>query len=144
MPKRDQMNSINPVLALAPQSVSTGSSLLGLSIDTKGYQSATFAMLLGSLADADATWTVTVMDGDTATQSEHAAVADEFLVGTEALAGIDAADDDNATKKIGYIGGKRYISIEIDNVAANTSAALFAALCILGNPHDQPTSNPPA
>jgi len=144
MSKRDQMNDVNPVLALAPQSEAGATSLLGLSIDTKGFESITFAILLGSLADADATWTVTLMEGDDNTQTNHTAVADIDMVGTEALAGIAAATDDNATKKIGYIGSKRYVSIEIDNVTANSSAALMAAVCILGNPLDMPTSNPPA
>lgn len=143
MATRDLMNDINPLVAVAPQVVADGSSLVSVAIDTKGYESVTFIVLLGTLADADATWTVTVKDGDDGTQGNHAAVADTFLVGTEALAGIAAADDDSLCKKIGYTGGKRYVSIEIDNAVANTGNAPIAVLALLGHPHSRPTANPP-
>jgi hypothetical protein len=140
---RDLMNNIHPVIAVAPQSVGDGSSLLSGAIDLAGYESCTFVIMLGALADADATWTVTVHEGSTDTQSAHTAVADIDLIGTEALAGFQF-DDDNSVKKVGYKGGSRYVSIEIDNDTANAGAALIGVLCILGHPKDRPTDNPPA
>jgi hypothetical protein len=143
MASRDLMNDINPLVAIAPITVADNTVQKSGSIDTKGYESATFVLQTGVLADADATWTVVVKDGDTATQTEHAAVADTFLIGTEALMAF-AFGDDSVTKKIGYVGGKRYISIEITNVVANTGSAPMAVLCVLGAPHSRPTTNPPA
>lgn len=140
---RDLMNNIHPLVAVAPQSVGDGSSLVSAAIDLSGYESCTFIIMLGALGDADATWTVTVHEGDTDTQADHTAVADIDLIGTEALAGFQF-DDDSSCKKIGYKGGERYVSIEIDNVTANASAALIGVLCILAHPKDRPTSNPPA
>lgn len=140
--KRDLMNNIHPVVAIAPQVVTDDSSILSAAIDVRGYRSATFVILLGTMSDADATWTATVHEGSTSTQSAHTAVADADLIGTEALAAFQF-DDDGETRKIGYKGDEDYISIEIDNVTANSGNLPIAVLCIL-EPYDTPADNPPA
>lgn len=55
------------------------------------------------MTDADATFTLLFEDGDDPALSDHAAVADGYLLGTEAVASFDFADD-NEVRKIGYIG----------------------------------------
>lgn len=142
--RRDLMNNVHPVVAIAPVVVTDGTAQVSAAIDTQGYSSVTFIILLGTLADADATWAVTVKEGDDSTQGNHTAVADAELVGTEALAGFAAATDDGLCRKIGYKGGKRYVSIEIDDVVANSGNAPMAVLCLLGHPDLAPTLNPPA
>lgn len=144
MAKRDLMNHINPVVALAPAVVTDGTGQVSAVIDTLGYESLTFIIGLGTLADSDATWAVVVKEGDTSTQGEHTAVADVDLLGTEALAGFAAASDDGACKKIGYIGSKRYVSIEIDDVVANSGNAPMTVIAVLGHPALGPTDNPPS
>ena len=139
---RDLLNNIHPLIAIAPQVVSDGSALVSVAIDLSGYESCTFVIMLGALADADATWTVTVKEGDNTTQAEHTAVADIDLIGTEALAGFDFSGD-NSCRKIAYKGGKQYVSIEIDDDTANSGAANIAVLCILAHPRNRPTENPP-
>jgi hypothetical protein len=143
MASRDLFNDIHPVIAIAPVVVSDGTAAVSAAIDTAGYESVTFIIATGVLADADATWAVTVKDGEDATQGTHAAVADTFLIGTEADAGFQF-DDDGVTRKIGYKGGQRYVSIEIDDVVANSGSAPISVICILGHPHTRPTANPPA
>ena len=113
---------------------------MGQIIDRQGYSSLTFAIAAGSLADADATFTVLVEHGDAANLSDAAAAPDSDLPGTEALAGFTFSDD-NATRKIGYRGDKRYVRLTI-TPAANASAALFGAVAILGHAQLAPTSNP--
>lgn len=142
MASRDLMNSVHPVVAIAPVVVADGTVQKSAAIDTLGYESVTFIVQLGTLTDADATFAVTVKDGTTSTQSAHADVADDFLIGTEALAGFQF-DDDGECRKIGYKGGKRYVSIEIDDVVANTGNVPLAVLCLLGHPKSVPTANPP-
>lgn len=142
MSTRDLMNDIHPVVAIAPVVVSDGTVQKSAAIDTANYESCTFIILTGTLADTDATWDVTVKDGSTTTQTDHTAVADDFLIGTEALAGFGFGDDGEA-RKIGYKGGERYVSIEIDDDTANSGSAPMAVVCILGHPHDRPTANPP-
>lgn len=138
MASKDTFNNIHPVIAIAPITITDGTALVSGAIDTAGYESVTFIISTGVLADADATWLPVVKDGDTSTQGAHAAVADAFLLGTEAAAGW-AFGDDGECRKIGYIGGKRYVSIEIDDVTANTGSAPFSVVCILGHPRHAPT-----
>lgn len=140
---RDMMNNIHPVVAVAPQVITDDSSVVSAAIDLQGYESCTFVVIPGTLADADATWSVTVKEGGTDTQGDHTAVDDVDLIGTEALAGFTFAADSEC-RKIGYKGGERYVSIEIDNVVENTGNAPIAVVVILGHPHERPTSNPPA
>jgi hypothetical protein len=136
------MNNIHPVVAIAPVVVTDGTAQKSAAIDVRKYKSVTFIILLGTLADADATWAVTVKEGSDSTQTNHTAVADTDLIGTEALAGFTFADDGEA-RKIGYKGSADYVSIEIDDVTANSGNAPMAVLCIL-EPYQLPTANPPA
>lgn len=143
MAVRDLMNNIHPVVGLAPVVVTDGTAQKTVAIDTRGYESVTFIVALGTLADADATWDVTLKEGDDSTQTNHTAVADDDIIGTEALAGFTFAAD-GACRKIGYSGTKRYVSLEIDDDTANTGNAPMCVIAILGHPELAPTSNPPA
>lgn len=138
---RDLMNSVHPIRAISPVSVSDNTAQVSQVIDTQGYDSLTFVILTGSLADADATFTALVEHDDASGFGTAAAVPDEQLVGTEALAGFQF-DDDNETRKIGYRGSKRYVRLTV-TPANNASAALVAAVALLGHPAIRPTANPP-
>lgn len=138
---KDLMNKIHVARAISPVSVADNTAQVSQIIDRQGYESVTFAIATGSLADADATFAVLVEEGDAANLSDAAAVADADLLGTEALAGFTFGDDDE-TRKIGYIGSKRYTRLTI-TPAANAAAAVIAAVAILGHPQIVPTPNPP-
>lgn len=137
----DLLNNINPKRAISPVSVSDTTAQVGQWVDRLGFQALLFVILIGSVADADATFTVLVEDADASNQSDAAAVADEFLLGTEALAGFQF-DSDNLTRKIGYRGLKRYVRMTITPVS-NASAAVIGAVALLGAPLTGPTANPP-
>ncbi|HEX3485554.1 MAG TPA: hypothetical protein VHT51_10870 [Micropepsaceae bacterium] len=137
---RDLFNNITVARAIAPVSVSDNTAQVGQAIDRQGYSSLTFAICAGSLADADATFTALVEHGDAANLSDAAAAPDSDLLGTEAVASFTFADD-NATRKIGYKGAKRYVRLTI-TPANNASAALLGAVAILGHAQLAPTSNP--
>ena len=138
---RDLMNNIAPKRVLSPVSVADTTAQVGTVVDGQGHDSVTYVILPGAIADADATFTVLLEESD-ASGSGFTAVADTDLLGTEALAGFQF-DDDNECRKIGYVGAKRYTRLTITPVA-NASAALLAAVAILGHPSVMPTSNPPA
>ena len=106
-------------------------------IDTAGHESLLFAISTGSLVDADATFAVLVEDGDDSGLSDAAAVADENLLGTEALAGFTFADD-GETRKIGYIGPKRYVRLTI-TPTGNAGAWDSSAVAIQGHSRHQPS-----
>jgi hypothetical protein len=138
---KDMMNKIHVARVISPVSEAGTTALVGQIIDKKGFESLTYVIATGSIADADATFTVLLEEGDNSALSDAAAVADADLLGTEVLAAFQF-DDDNETRKLGYIGSKRYTRLTITPVA-NASAAVIAAVAILGNPAVAPTINPP-
>ena len=136
---RDLFNNVTVRRAISPVSVSDDTAQVSQIIDLQGYDSLTFAIATGNLADADATFTVLVEHGDAANLSDGAAVPDNQLLGTEALAGFTFGDDDE-TRRIGYVGDKRYVRLTV-TPANNASAALLAAVALLAHPHSAPTAN---
>lgn len=138
---RDLMNNIHTVRAISPVSVSDNTAQESEIIDTQGYDSLTFVIATGSLADSDVTFAVLVEDGDNSGLSDNDDVSDDYLVGTESDAGFQF-DDDDETRKIGYVGTKRYVRLTI-TPSGNTSAALLSAVAVLGHPSRVPTDNPP-
>ena len=139
---RDMHNNIDVKRVISPVSVTDNTAQVGQIIDKQGFKSLEYIIATGSLADADATFTVLLEEGDAANLSDAAAVVDADLLGTEALASFTYADDDKVFK-LGYKGNKRYTRLTI-TPAANSSAAVIAAVAILGNPMVAPTANPPA
>lgn len=138
---RDLMNRIHIARAISPVSVADNTAQVSQIIDRQGYDSLTFVIATGSIADADCTFVVLVEDGDNSALSDAAAVPDAALLGTEVLAAFQF-DDDNEVRKIGYIGGKRYVRMTITPVN-NASAAVLSAVAVLGHPSLSPTLNPP-
>lgn len=139
--KRDLVNNTSGIVAIPPVVVTDGTAQVSGAIDVRRHRSTAFYIGVGTLADSDATWSITVKEGNTSTQGNHTAVADKDLIGTEALAALTFADD-NEIRKIGYKGDKDYISIEITNVTANTGNAPMCVMCIF-EPYDKPADNPP-
>lgn len=139
---KDLLNNITLKRVISPVSVADTTAQVGQIIDRQGFDSVTYAIATGSIADADATFTVLLEESDDSGMSGATAVADASLLGTEALAGFQF-DDDNECRKLGYIGNSRYTRLTITPVA-NASAALISAVAILGHPANAPTANPPA
>jgi hypothetical protein len=138
---RDLMNMIDVKRVIAPVSVADNTAQVGQIIDRQGFESLTYVIAVGSVADADATFAVLLEEGDAANLSDALAVADVDLIGTEALAGFIFSDD-NKCRKLGYSGNKRYTRLTI-TPSGNASAALFSAVAVLGHPALTPTANPP-
>lgn len=142
---RDLMNDIDLKVAITPRVITDNTAAVGENIDRTGHDSLTFAIATGTLADADATFATLVEHADdngSGAPGSYAAVADEELVGTEALAGFDFSADTKC-RKIGYIGGKKWVRLTV-TPSANTGNAPIAAVAILGHPNVKPTANPPA
>ncbi len=123
---------------ISPVSVADNTASVGQIIDRQGYNALEYFILTGSIADADATFTVLLEHGDASNLSDAVAVPDAQLIGTEAQAGF-AFDSDNQVRKLGYIGGKRYSRLTITPVN-NASAALIAAGALLREPAVDPVT----
>ena len=141
---RDLHNNIDLERGLSPVAAGTDNTpYVSQIVDTLGYGSCEFIILVGANTDTDATFAVLFEDGDAANLSDNAAVDDDELLGTEALAGFTAADD-NTVRKIGYIGHKRYCRATITPSGNNSGNIFIAGVWLLGHPRSVPITNPPA
>lgn len=133
MARADLHNRIKASRAISPAAaVTNNTAFVSQILDTNDFNSNEFIGLLGSVADADVAFTVLMEDGDVSNLSDAAAVADEFLLGTEAGA-TPLFSDDNKTFKIGYIGNKRYVRVTI-TPANNTGDIYLAGIWVQGHP----------
>ena len=129
---RDLANHLSVKRAISPAAAITdNTAIVSQIIDKAGFESLMFAILIGALVDADATFTVLVQHGDQANLSDAADVPDSQLTGTEAAAGFTFAADDS-TRKIGYVGPKRYVRLTI-TPAGNSGNVFVSAAAILSD-----------
>src|SRR5258708_3292100 len=136
---RDNLHNNALRVAIAPPAtaVADNTPIVGNWIDRLGFDALTFGIITGTLADADATFTVLVEHPSPADKWDAARVADDDLisqtdgVGPETAGGFTFADD-NVTKKIGYIGHKQFARITV-TPAANSGAAPIAAVAVLSH-----------
>ncbi len=138
---KDLSSKVHPLKVITPVVVADNTAQVGSIIDRQGYDSLTYLIVTGTLADADATFTVLLEEGDAANLSDAAPVADADLIGTEALASFTFADDAE-TRKLGYKGNKRYTRLTL-TPSGNSGNAPIAAIALLGHPALAPTPNPP-
>lgn len=137
---RDLHNHISVEPAILPQNQTGNTALVSDIIDLQGFNACEFAIAAGVLADANATFTVLVEHGDDSGLSDAAAVADDMLLGTEADASFTFALD-GGSRKIGYVGDKRYVRLTI-TPAGNSGDAYISAVALLGHASRGPAGNP--
>lgn len=145
---KDFHNNSRAVTVQEPRALATvaGSKTQKI-IDRQGYGGVEFIVSYGSNGASTASIPIVVKDGDVT--GTLTSVADAYLLGTEALAGVGAVArtsgvGKNVVKRIGYVGSKRYVTCAIGTVSAATVSAskIFAIGAILHNPSVGPTSNP--
>lgn len=140
---RDLLNNIHLVPAIPPIAARVDNTpIVSSIIDVKGYDSAIFAINIGNNTDTNATFAVTVDEGDASDLTGSNAVAATDLTGTLALASFQF-DDDNECRKIGYTGAKRYIRLTITPSGNDAGNIFVTAMAVLGDPSRAPTANPP-
>jgi hypothetical protein len=140
---RDLANNILVKRVLSCARVTDNTAQVGQVIDLQGYNSLTYTINVGTVADADATFTVLLEESDVS-NTDFTAVADADMISqTPGTAPETAAsfrfDDDNEVRKLGYIGNKRYTRLTI-TPANNSGNADFGAEAILGNPAVAPVT----
>lgn len=111
---RDTHDNVKCVRSISPVAIgTTGTGQAGKIVDTQGYNGVEFIVSYGAVTATGAVFTLVVKEGD-ATGS-MTSIADADLLGTEANAGLAAAAtrtsgvSKNVTKRLGYIGQKRYV-----------------------------------
>ena len=139
MASKDLHNNLHFVPLITPVAARTdNTAIVSAIIDTAGYESVELALVTGANTDTNATFAVLVEDGDNSGLSDNAAVADTFLLGTEAGAGFTFADDGEC-RKIGYVGGKRYVRMTVTPSGNDSGNIFLAGVAVLGNPRSAPT-----
>jgi hypothetical protein len=134
---RDLISNINFARAISPAAATAdNTALVSQIVDRRGSDSLALAIIIGALADADATFAVTIEHGDASNLSDAVAVPADQLNGTLAGASFTFAADDTV-RKIGYVGGKRYVRATI-TPANNAGNVFVSAVWVLGNPNLRP------
>lgn len=138
---RDIANGLDLKRAIPPQAARTdNTAIVSTAVDLKGYDGCMLAINIGANTDANATFAVLIEDSPD--NSNWTAVADDYLNGTEALAGFQF-DDDNELRKIGYTGINRYVRATI-TPSGNDSGNIFVTAEWILRPLRAPAANPPA
>ncbi|MDF3810681.1 MULTISPECIES: hypothetical protein [Rhodopseudomonas] len=118
--------------------VTDNAPIVGVIVSHAGFNSLTYAIQSGIVADTDAWFAVLLEHGDAPDMSDAVAVPDDNLLGTEALAGFTFADD-AATRKLGYVGDKLYTRLTI-TPNANTGSAPVSAMGVLSHANTRPVA----
>jgi hypothetical protein len=125
--------------------IGANGTITGLVKDRQGYGGVEFILAYGSVTTTGTVVTLVVKEGDVTGTMTSVAAAD--LLGTEALASLLAATPRTAgttkevTKRIGYIGNKRYVSCDLVKTGV-TSVGMVNATILLHSPYNAPTTNP--
>ncbi|MES2219270.1 MAG: hypothetical protein V4501_12775 [Pseudomonadota bacterium] len=145
MKSNDLHNNMRALRVISPVAIGANATKSGVVIDRLGYGGVEFIASYGAVTTTGTVCTVVVKEGD-ATGS-MTSVADADLLGTEALASLLAATPrtsgttKNVSKRIGYVGGKRYVTVDVVQTGV-TSVGCVSVSAALFNPSVAPTSNP--
>jgi hypothetical protein len=140
----DLHNNSRAKVAIIPTQLGTTGAITGSVIDRQGYGGVEFLVTYGSITTTGTAVALIVKEGDVT--GTLTSVADSDLLGTETLAGLAAGarvagTGKEVTKRIGYKGVKRYVSVNL-NHTGTTSVGYVCAEALLHNPNNAPTSNP--
>jgi hypothetical protein len=141
---RDLANSIEVRAVVPPVVVSNDTAQVGAVIDRLGYDSLTYVIATGTLADADATFEVLLEESDASGSGFAQVDAADMLADENPVALNDPAltltfADDGETRKLGYVGNKRYTRLTL-TPSGNSGSAPIAAVAILGHPASAPVA----
>jgi len=135
---RDLHNNISVKRVVSPVSTTGNAAIVGAIIDRLGFESLEYVITLGTITTAGTTYTALLEESDDAAMAVKNAVADAQLLGTET--GASFVDSEvNTSKKLGYIGSKRYTRLTL-TPAGNTGASTVSAVAVLGDPASRPTA----
>lgn len=142
---RDLQNAMKQVQVISPLAIGANATKSGRIVDRRGYHGVEFVCAYGAVSTTGTVVTLVVKEGD-ATGS-MTSVADADLLGTEALASLLATTprtsgvSRNVTKRIGYKGIKRYVTVDAVQTGT-TSVGCVSIDAVLFQPDAAPASNP--
>ena len=137
---QDLLNQLKFSRAISPTRGTDNTAEVSEIVDTAGFDSLMLAIATGTLADADATFTVLFEDGDESDLSDNGGAADADLIGTEVLASFAFGDDDEV-RTIGYKGTKRYCRATITPASNDSGNWDLSAMWVQGHARLLPQSS---
>lgn len=140
----DLHSNIRVKTAIAPIAIGANATKTGVIIDRQGYGGVEFVTAYGAVTTTGTIVTVVVKEGDVT--GTLTSVADADLLGTEALASLAAGarvagTGKEVTKRVGYVGTKRYVQLNVVSTGT-TSVGCVGAAAILHSPALAPQDNP--
>jgi hypothetical protein len=146
---KDMVSNIKVVRSISPVAVgTTGTGQTGKIVDRRGFEGVTILISYGTITATAATIIPVIKHGDvTGTMTSVAdadlitmagGVAPELAAAIAATTPRTSGTSKNVSKRIGYIGGKRYVSCNI--VSTTTAGPPVSATVILSHPHARPTT----
>lgn len=141
---RDLHNAIRTKTVISPLAIGANATKTGIVIDRQGYGGVEFLASYGAVTTTGTIVTLVVKEGDVTGTLTSVANAD--LLGTEALASLlagarVAGTGKEVTKRIGYKGVKRYVSVDAVQTGV-TSVGVVGVAAILHDAALAPTTNP--
>lgn len=135
---RDLHHNVTVARAISAVAIgTTGTGKTSNFIDRAGYQGVEFIFNYGTITATNAVFTPVLTECDT-TGGTFTSVADADMIpnsGGEVAAGVGATatrtsgSSKNATRKLGYIGAKRYLKVKVaSTVTAGTPIGVDALL----------------
>jgi len=108
-------------------------------VDLAGFESVDVLVTVGALTGVDGSnyLTVTLEECDTTVGTSFTTVASTDLIG--AFTVIDSTSEDSVQQRVGYIGGKRYLRVKLDETGT-ISAGIIGVTALLGNARHQVAS----
>jgi len=137
-------NNIRTKTVISPLAIGANATKTGLVIDRQGYGGVEFVASYGAVTTTGTIVTLVALEGDVT--GTLTSVADSNLLGTEALASLlagarAAGTGKEVTKRLGYTGTKRYVSVNAVQTGV-TSVGCVAVAAMLYAPQVAPTANP--
>ena len=141
---RDLHNAIRTKTVISPLAIGANATKTGIVIDRQGYGGVEFLASYGAVTTTGTIVTLVVKEGDVTGTLTSVANAD--LLGTEALASLlagarVAGTGKEVTKRVGYKGVKRYVSVDAVQTGV-TSVGVVGVAAILHDAAVAPTVNP--
>ena len=135
MAEYDLHSNVKQEVALNSQDITTDTTTVGNIIDTQGFESLEYVIQSGVITDG--AYALVLEQGDDSGLSDAAVVPTDEVLGV--LTGFVAADD-NAAKRVGSIGKKRFQRLSIASTSTSTGATKFSSVAVLSNPKSAPTA----
>ena len=122
----DLHDNVKMVRAYSPQAATTDTTpIVTQIVDRADFATLEFGIAIGA-AGTGCTAAVSLEEGNDSALADTAVPATSVLLGTLAAAGFTTANGANATRKIGYIGSKRYVRLTI--TPAGNSGSLYVSI----------------